>query len=180
MTFARSMVERVIEEKSAGDPARAAAIRTRVGALIGDSLRDIRAGSPEAQEVKTLLIAEGLWSQYLEVGIGPDAEVFSKAQVLSAVGPGADVGLHPISTWNNPEPEIVLAVSSRGTIMGLVIGCSPRFRLVVTTRPYRETRWPPQATPRLGTSSGVPSGTGTEAGGDGDPARADFGGADDP
>jgi fumarylacetoacetate (FAA) hydrolase family protein len=113
VTFAGSMVERVIEERAAGDPARAEAIRARVGAAIGDSLRNIRPGSPEAMAVKAALIGEGLWSQYLEVGIGPDAEVFSKAQVLSSVGHGADVGLHPVSKWNNPEPEIVLAVSSR-------------------------------------------------------------------
>ena len=82
------MVERVIEEQAAGDPQKAEEIRGRVGAAIGDSLRNIKAGSEEAAKVKEALIAEGLWSQYLEVGIGPDAEVFSKAQVLSSVGPG--------------------------------------------------------------------------------------------
>ena len=128
VTFARSMVERVIEEKAAGDPARAEAIRARVGRIIGDSLRNIRAGSPEAAGVKRALIAEGLWSQYLEVGIGPDAEVFSKAQVLSAVGPGAEVGLHPVSTWNNPEPEVVLAVSSQARIVGATLGNDVNLR----------------------------------------------------
>ncbi|WP_333824998.1 fumarylacetoacetate hydrolase family protein [Pinisolibacter sp.] len=128
VTFARSMVERVIEEKAAGDPLRAEAIRSRVGTVIGDSLRNIRAGSPEAARVKQVLIAEGLWSQYLEVGIGPDAEVFSKAQVLSAVGPGAEVGLHPISSWNNPEPEIVLTVSSKGRIVGAALGNDVNLR----------------------------------------------------
>lgn len=128
VTFARSMVERVIEEKAAGDPARAEAIRARVGAVIGDSLRDIRAGSDEAQRVKQALIGEGMWSQYLEVGIGPDAEVFSKAQVLSSVGPGAEIGLHPVSTWNNPEPEVVLAVSSAGRIVGATLGNDVNLR----------------------------------------------------
>jgi fumarylacetoacetate (FAA) hydrolase family protein len=128
VTFAGSMVERVIEERAAGDPARAEAIRARVGAVIGDSLRNIRPGSPEAMAVKAALIAEGLWSQYLEVGIGPDAEVFSKAQVLSAVGHGARIGLHPISKWNNPEPEIVLAVSSRGRIVGATLGNDVNLR----------------------------------------------------
>lgn len=128
VTFARSMVERVIEEKAAGDPDRARSIRERVGAVIGDSLRNIRAGSEEAQRVKETLIEEGLWSQYLEVGIGPDAEVFSKAQTLSAVGHGAQVGLHPISSWNNPEPEIVLAVSSRGEIKGATLGNDVNLR----------------------------------------------------
>jgi hypothetical protein len=109
VTFARSMVERVIEERAAGDPARAEEIRARVANVIGDSLRDLVPGSDKAAEVKRLLQAEGLWSQYLEVGIGPDAEVFTKAQPMSAVGWGAAVGLHPISTWNNPEPEVVLA-----------------------------------------------------------------------
>jgi fumarylacetoacetate (FAA) hydrolase family protein len=128
VTFAGSMVERVIEERAAGDPARAEAIRSRVGAAIGESLRNIRPGSPEAMAVKAALIAEGLWSQYLEVGIGPDAEVFSKAQVLSAVGHGAKVGLHPVSKWNNPEPEIVLAVSSRGRIVGATLGNDVNLR----------------------------------------------------
>ncbi|MBD1545435.1 fumarylacetoacetate hydrolase family protein [Roseibium aggregatum] len=128
VTFASSMVERVIEEKAAGDPAKALNIRNRVGNAIGVSLRDVQAGSEEAAKVKEALIAEGLWSQYLEVGIGPDAEVFSKAQALSSMGPGADVGLHPISRWNNPEPEIVLAVSSRGRIVGATLGNDVNLR----------------------------------------------------
>ncbi|WP_420410291.1 fumarylacetoacetate hydrolase family protein [Hoeflea sp.] len=128
VTFASSMVERVIEEKAAGDPAKAQDIRARVGEAIGGSLRDIKAGSDAAAAVKATLMAEGLWSQYLEVGIGPDAEVFSKAQVLSSVGPGADVGLHPISRWNNPEPEIVLAVSSTGAIVGASLGNDVNLR----------------------------------------------------
>ena len=100
VTFAASMVERVIEEKAAGDAGAAEAIRTRIGAAIGASLRGIKPGSTEAARVKDLLIAEGLWSQYLEVGIGPDAEIFTKCQPMAAVGHGADVGLHPISRWN--------------------------------------------------------------------------------
>ncbi len=128
VTFAQSMVERVIEEKAAGDPARAQSIRAKIGDLIGGSLRNIRAGSPQAATVKAALIAEGLWSQYLEVGIGPDAEVFSKAQVLSSVGDGADVGLHPISRWNNPEPEIVLTVASSGRVVGATLGNDVNLR----------------------------------------------------
>ncbi|MGB2203000.1 MAG: fumarylacetoacetate hydrolase family protein [Pseudooceanicola atlanticus] len=128
VTFARSMVERVIEEKAAGDPARAEAIRARVGETIGDSLRNLRAGSPEAAEVKRTLQAEGLWSQYLEVGIGPDAEVFTKCPPMASVGTGAEIGLHPVSTWNNPEPEIVLAVSSAGRILGATLGNDVNLR----------------------------------------------------
>ncbi|MDA4845872.1 fumarylacetoacetate hydrolase family protein [Hoeflea poritis] len=128
VTFARSMVERVIEERAAGDPQAANAIRARIGDLIGASLANIVPGSAKSERVKEALIAEGLWSQYLEVGIGPDAEVFSKAQVLSAVGWGAPVGLHPKSVWNNPEPEIVLAVNSRGEIQGATIGNDVNLR----------------------------------------------------
>jgi len=128
VTFAGSMIERVIEEQAAGDPARADATRTRIGARIGDSLSNIIPGSDAAAQVKEALISEGLWSQYLEVGIGPDAEIFSKAQVLSSVGFGADIGLHPISTWNNPEPEIVLAVTSRGEIRGATLGNDVNLR----------------------------------------------------
>ena len=128
VTFARSMVERVIEEKAAGNPALAAKIRERVTAIIGDSLRNLKAGSEEAARVKAALIEEGVWSQYLEVGIGPDAEVFSKAQPMSSVGYGADVGLHPISSWNNPEPEIVLAVNSSGAVMGAALGNDVNLR----------------------------------------------------
>ncbi|MBX5083463.1 fumarylacetoacetate hydrolase family protein [Rhizobium lentis] len=128
VTFAQSMIERVIEEKAAGSPDRAASIRERVSTLIGGSLTNLKAGSQEAAKVKQALIDEGMWSQYLEVGIGPDAEVFTKAPVLSSVGWGADVGLHPISTWNNPEPEIVLAVNSRGEIKGATLGNDVNLR----------------------------------------------------
>jgi fumarylacetoacetate (FAA) hydrolase family protein len=121
-------VERVIEEKAEGNPKKAEAIRGRVGDAIGGSLRNIKAGSEEAEKVKQALIAEGLWSMYLEVGIGPYAEVFSKSQVLSAVGSSAEIGLHPISTWNNPEPEIVLAVASSGRIVGATLGNDVNLR----------------------------------------------------
>ena len=128
VTFARSMIERVIEEKAAGNPALAETMRARVTGIIGDSLRDLKAGSPEAAKVKAALIEVGVWSQYLEVGIGPDAEVFSKAQVLASVGWGASVGLHPISKWNNPEPEIVLAVDSQGRVKGATLGNDVNLR----------------------------------------------------
>ncbi|MGO4441234.1 fumarylacetoacetate hydrolase family protein [Rhizobium sp. RAF56] len=128
VTFARSMIERVIEERAAGNPDLALKIRERVTEIIGDSLRNLKAGSPEAAKVKAALIEEGVWSQYLEVGIGPDAEVFSKSQIMSSVGHGADVGLHPISRWNNPEPEIVLAVDSQGRIKGATLGNDVNLR----------------------------------------------------
>jgi fumarylacetoacetate (FAA) hydrolase family protein len=128
VTFARSMIERVIEERAAGDASKADAIRARVASVIGDSLRNLVPGSEKAAEVKRLLISEGMWSQYLEVGIGPDAEVFTKAQPLSSVGWGASVGLHPVSRWNNPEPEVVLAVNSRAEIVGAALGNDVNLR----------------------------------------------------
>lgn len=128
VTFARSMLERVIEERAGGDASRAEAIRARIAEAVGESLRDLVPGSEEAAKVKALLQAEGLWSQYLEVGIGPDAEVFTKAQAMSAVGFGASVGLHPASSWNNPEPEVVLAVASTGKIVGATLGNDVNLR----------------------------------------------------
>jgi len=128
VTFAQSMVERVIEEKAKGDALQAEAIRQRCLDLIGASLADVKAGSEEAQAVKQALIEMDMWSPYLEVGIGPDAEVFTKAQPMSSVGWGADVGLHPVSEWNNPEPEVVLAVNSRGEVRGATLGNDVNLR----------------------------------------------------
>jgi fumarylacetoacetate (FAA) hydrolase family protein len=128
VTFADSMVERVIEEQAKGDSARAQAIRDRLAPVIGDSLRGVPAGSDKAREVKRVLQDMGLWSQYLEVGIGPDAEIFTKAQPMASVGCGADVGIHPISEWNNPEPEVVLVIRSDGTIVGATLGNDVNLR----------------------------------------------------
>ncbi len=128
VTFAGSMLERVIEEQAKGDSGRAEEIRKRLAPVLGESLKGVVAGSPEAAKVKALLQDMGLWSQYLEVGIGPDAEIFTKAQVMSAVGCGAKVGIHPISEWNNPEPEVVLAVRSDGTIVGATLGNDVNLR----------------------------------------------------
>jgi fumarylacetoacetate (FAA) hydrolase family protein len=127
VTFAASLVERVIEERAKGDLAAAAKVRAELSGVFGD-IGALKPGSPEAAEAKALLQREGLWSQYLEVGIGPDAEIFTKAQPMSAVGYGADIGLHPKSVWNNPEPEIVLACSSRGEIVGATLGNDVNLR----------------------------------------------------
>ncbi len=128
VTFVASTLERVIEEQARGDAAKAESVRREIVAVIGDNLSKIRPGSPEAQQVKETLIRQGAWSQYLEVGIGPDAEIFSKSQPMSAVGTGAEVGIHPKSEWNNPEPEIVLAVSSKGRTVGAALGNDVNLR----------------------------------------------------
>jgi fumarylacetoacetate (FAA) hydrolase family protein len=118
----------MIEERAKGDPQRAEEIRTRLTPVVGSNLRQLRAGSPEAAKVKQVLHGLDLWSQYLEVGIGPDAEVFSKAPPMAAVGAGAKIGIHPKSEWNNPEPEVVLAVSPRGEIVGATLGNDVNLR----------------------------------------------------
>jgi fumarylacetoacetate (FAA) hydrolase family protein len=128
VTFAASLLERVIEEQAKGDPARAEEVRRSVTDVLGGPLANIRPGSESARQLKELLIGRGLWSQYLEVGIGPDAEIFTKAPVLSAVGPGSEIGIHPQSAWNNPEPEVVLAVDSRGRIKAATLGNDVNLR----------------------------------------------------
>ncbi|HEX4892318.1 MAG TPA: fumarylacetoacetate hydrolase family protein [Hyphomicrobiaceae bacterium] len=128
VTFARSMLERVIEEQAKGAPERAAVIRTQVEKLLGGDLRRLKPGSPQALALKKTLIEQGAWSQYLEVGIGEDAEIFTKAQPMSAVGHGMEAGLHPRSTWNNPEPEVVLVAASDGRIVGATLGNDVNLR----------------------------------------------------
>ena len=128
VTFARSMIERVIEERAAGDPAKAEAIRDRIASVVGGAIASVTPGSPEAAEAKRILVEDGLWSQYLEVGIGPDPEIFTKAPVLSSVGTGADIGVLSRSSWNNPEPEAVIAVSSIGRPVGAMLGNDVNLR----------------------------------------------------
>ena len=128
VTFATSMLERVIEEKARGDALAAAEIRREITRLIGDDLSKLKPGSAQAMELKSVLMAKGAWSQYLEVGIGPDAEIFTKAQPMAAVGFGAQAGIHRISTWNNPEPEVVLCVTSTGRIVGATLGNDVNLR----------------------------------------------------
>ncbi|RUX06379.1 fumarylacetoacetate hydrolase [Mesorhizobium sp. M8A.F.Ca.ET.023.01.1.1] len=128
VTFVVSLLERVIEEQARGSAERADAIRADIAGLIGHDLSKLKPGSPEAMEIKAKLISRGAWSQYLEVGIGPDAEIFTKCQPMASVGFGADVGLHPVSTWNNPEPEIAMIAASSGRIVGATIGNDVNLR----------------------------------------------------
>lgn len=128
VTFVASMLERVIEEQARGDAGKAESVRKAITAVIGDNLSSVVPGSPEAAKLKDVLLAQGVWSQYLEVGIGPDAEIFTKAQPLSSVGLGDEVGIHPKSVWNNPEPEIVLVVNSRGATIGATLGNDVNLR----------------------------------------------------
>jgi fumarylacetoacetate (FAA) hydrolase family protein len=128
VTFATSLLERVIEEHSRGNPGEADGIRRKVSAEFGTDLARVKPGSPAAARLKDMLIKRGLWSQYLEVGIGPDAEVFSKAPPMATVGTGAEIGIHPKSVWNNPEPEVVLAVSPAGAIVGAALGNDVNLR----------------------------------------------------
>lgn len=128
VTFALSAIERVIEERARGDADKAVAIRDDLEARIGSGIRAVVPGTPEAASLKAALIDAGMWSQYLEVAIGPDAEVFTKAPVLSAVGWGADIGVRSDSDWNNPEPEVVLVVDRHGTPRGATLGNDVNLR----------------------------------------------------
>lgn len=128
VTFVVSLLERVIEEQARGDKAKADILRKDILTLVGTDLSQLEPGSPAAMEVKKTLIARGVWSQYLEVGIGPDAEIFTKCQPMASVGYGADVGILPISEWNNPEPEVAMVVASTGKIVGATLGNDVNLR----------------------------------------------------
>jgi len=128
VTFAISLLERVIEEQARGAPERAAQARAEVESALGGAIDGLQPGSPQAAELKKLLQSKGLWSQYLEVGIGPDAEIFTKSQVLSAVGTGMSIGVLASSTWNNPEPEVVVVATSKGKIVGATLGNDVNLR----------------------------------------------------
>ncbi|HML15311.1 MAG TPA: fumarylacetoacetate hydrolase family protein [Xanthobacteraceae bacterium] len=128
VTFAQSLIERVIEEQARGAPEKAAAVRAEVEEALGGAVAGLKPGSPRAAELKRLLQTKGLWSQYLEVGIGPDAEIFTKSPPMAAVGTGASIGILEQSTWNNPEPEIVLVVNAAGAIVGASLGNDVNLR----------------------------------------------------
>jgi fumarylacetoacetate (FAA) hydrolase family protein len=128
VTFVVSLLERVIEEQARGDKGKAEALRADLLKLIGTDLSQLVPGSDAAMEVKRTLISRGVWSQYLEVGIGPDAEVFTKSQPMSTVGYGADIGVLEMSHWNNPEPEVAVVVSSAGAIVGATLGNDVNLR----------------------------------------------------
>lgn len=128
VTFALSAIERVIEERARGDVGNAAAIRAQLEQAIGAGIRSVVPGSAEARQLKQALIDEEMWSQYLEVAIGPDAEIFSKGPVLSSVGVGAEIGVRSDSSWNNPEPEVVLVCDAHGEVLGATLGNDVNLR----------------------------------------------------
>ncbi len=128
VTFAVSAVERVIEERARGDAAKAEEIRGALSSRVGADIRAVKPGSDGATKLKAALIADGLWSQYLEVAIGPDAEIFTKAPVLSAVGHGAKIGVRSDSSWNNPEPEVVVVCDGAGRALGAALGNDVNLR----------------------------------------------------
>jgi len=128
VTFVASLLERVIEERARGNPALADGARREIQAIVGPDLRGVRPGSPEAARIKEILLSRDMWSQYLEVGIGPDAELFTKCPPMAAVGLGARVGVHPASVWSNPEPELVLVLNSAGAIAGVSLGNDVNLR----------------------------------------------------
>lgn len=128
VTFVKSLLERVVEEKAKGDPEKAKEIRALVLEVVGENIASVKPGSPETVVLKEKLVAVGMWSQYLEVGIGKDAEIFTKSPPMASVGYGAQIGVLPDSHWNNPEPEVVLAVSRRGRIRGASLGNDVNLR----------------------------------------------------
>ncbi|UIP06062.1 fumarylacetoacetate hydrolase family protein [Erythrobacter sp. SDW2] len=128
VTFALSAIERVIEERARGDSGKAAEIRRQLESRIGAGIRSVVPGSDEALQLKAALIEQGMWSQYLEVAIGPDAEIFSKSPVLSSVGYGAMIGVRSDSNWNNPEPEVVLVCDAHGEVVGATLGNDVNLR----------------------------------------------------
>jgi fumarylacetoacetate (FAA) hydrolase family protein len=128
VTFIASLLERLIEEQTNGEADKAEEARAKIEAEIGTDLSKVVPASPQALELRRILQARGQWSPYLEVGLGPDAELFTKAQPMSSVGTGAEIGIHPQSTWNNPEPEVVLAINSRGEVVGATLGNDVNLR----------------------------------------------------
>jgi fumarylacetoacetate (FAA) hydrolase family protein len=128
VTFAISAIERVIEERAGGDLNRARDIREALKERVGADLASVSPGSEGAARLKAALKSDGLWSQYLEVAIGPDAEVFTKAPVLASVGHGAMIGVRSDSKWNNPEPEIAIVCGPDGRLAGAALGNDVNLR----------------------------------------------------
>jgi len=122
LTFVNGLLQRFADDN--GGAATVAKMEKAAGVALGKILP----GSEEAARLRTALMEDGLWNDTLEVGFGPDVELFTKAQPLSAVGTGAEIAVLPTSKQTFAEPEVVLMLNADGKICGATLGCDMTAR----------------------------------------------------